>query len=148
MITHIGPGDLFQSKAQSLVVPVNTVGAMGKGIAKTFALNFPGLLEDYRRACSRGVFSTRGLYVWEGAEDRKIICFPTKRHWRFRSQLPWLDQGLARLARDFEKYGITSIAMPQIGCGEGGLDWINVYPLIVEWLEPLPIPVEIYLSPT
>lgn len=106
----------------------------------------PGLKAAYRNACGRRVFSYSGLFVWHAADGKLIVCFPTKRHWSKPSQLPWTDHGLQRLAQDYEAYGIRSIAMPMIGCGEGSLRWDDVYPLILEWLEPLELRVRICLS--
>jgi O-acetyl-ADP-ribose deacetylase (regulator of RNase III) len=147
MIEQVSVQDIFTSACQALVVPVNVVGTMGKGLARAFALRYPGLEAAYRDACRRRVFSNHGLFVWEAENGKLIVCFPTKRHWANPSRLHWIDEGLKRLARDFEKYQIRSIAMPMIGCGEGRLRWEDVYPLIVEWLEPVELRVRICLSP-
>jgi O-acetyl-ADP-ribose deacetylase (regulator of RNase III) len=66
-----------------------------------------------------------------------IVCFPTTRHWANPSKLVWIDQGLQRLAKDYRSYGIESVAIPMIGCGESNLHWDDVYPLIVEWLDSI-----------
>ncbi|SAL81756.1 Macro domain protein [Caballeronia terrestris] len=146
MIEQVAVQDIFSSACQALVVPVNVVGTMGKGLAKAFALRYPGLEAAYWDACRRRVFSTRGLFVWEAENQKLIVCFPTKRHWRHPSRLTWIDQGLAQLARGYESDDIRSIAILMIGCGEGGLQCDDVYPLIVEWLEPLDLRVRICLS--
>lgn len=138
-------GDILDSHAQTLVTTVNTAGVMGKGLAKAFKERYPGLYAGYKRACETNLFLKEGLYVHEVDGTRKIVCFPTKRHWRFPSKLEWIDEGLRKLAEGVEKYGITSLAIPALGCGEGKLDWEAVYPLIREHLDPLEIPVAVYL---
>ena len=137
-------GDLFQSTAQTLVVPVNTVGTLGCGLAKAFDLRFDGLLAAYKKACWNGTFATRGLFVFNVSEERKVLCFPTKRHWSQPSKLSWLDHSLGKLATDYESYGITSLAIPALGCGYGQLKWETVLPLIKEHLDSLTIDIEVY----
>lgn len=147
MIKDIQVRDIFTSPCQTLVVPVNTVGTMGKGLAKSFAQRYPGLEKAYKQGCYNHVFSTKGLLSVGIGEGKRILCFPTKHHWRNPSRLPWIDLGLMKLAQHYEQLKIESIAFPMLGCGEGGLTWNNVYPLIVEWMDPLPIDVHICLSP-
>jgi O-acetyl-ADP-ribose deacetylase (regulator of RNase III) len=147
MIVSIEVRDIFTSPAQTLVCPVNTVGTMGKGLAKSFAKRYPGLEKVYQQACYNYLFSTKGLLSVGVGDDRRVLCFPTKHHWRNPSRLPWIDMGLKKLNENYENLKIESIAFPMIGCGEGMLEWDNVYPLIVEWLDPLPLPVHICLSP-
>ena len=48
-------GDIFESKAQTLVNTVNTVGVMGKGVALAFKEHFPDMYEDYRKRCESGL---------------------------------------------------------------------------------------------
>jgi O-acetyl-ADP-ribose deacetylase (regulator of RNase III) len=147
MIKDIEVRDIFTSPAQTLVCPVNTVGTMGKGLAKTFKLRYPGLEKLYQQGCYNHVFSTKGLLSVGVGEGKRVLCFPTKHHWRNPSRLPWIDLGLKKLAEHYEQLKIESIAFPMIGCGEGKLLWTDVFPLIMEWLDPLPIPVYICLSP-
>lgn len=138
-------GDILQSKAQSLVCPVNTVGAMGKGLALAFRDTFPSVYPAYQLACKTAVFTNEGLFVHTLADGRKIVCLPTKRHWRYPSRIRWIEEGLYRLANGIERWGITSLAVPAIGCGEGHLQWEHVRPLIVRYLEPIETPVALYL---
>jgi O-acetyl-ADP-ribose deacetylase (regulator of RNase III) len=146
MIEQCEVQDIFTSACQTLVCPVNTVGTMGKGLAKSFKLKYPGLEVAYQHACRNYVFATKGLYVVGVGGDKQVLCFPTKHHWRNPSKLVWIDNGLRKLAEHWQDMGITSLALPMIGCGEGGLNWLDVYPLILEWLDPIELPVRIYLS--
>jgi O-acetyl-ADP-ribose deacetylase (regulator of RNase III) len=142
-------GDIFASSAQTLVCPVNTVGAMGAGLALAFKHRFPGLEDAYQMACYKDVFKREGILIYNVTDNthviRKILCMPTKRHWRLRSKLEWIDEALQIIAKDYKACGIESLAIPAVGCGNGKLDWHNVYNLIHMRLGPIPLPVDIYL---
>jgi hypothetical protein len=75
---------------------------------------------------------------------RLIINFPTKDHWRSPSRLAEIERGLDYLVDYSAEWGITSIALPPLGCGNGGLEWSEVGPLIYRKLHRLPIDVEVY----
>lgn len=143
MIVFERPGDIFESELQSLVCPVNTVGTMGKGLAKAFKERFGGLDWMYQQACRRGLFKA-GFVVWSGDAVYKVVCVPTKRHWRNPSKLEWIDHALRQLAAHYHLHGIKSLAMPAIGCGEGQLSWPAVRGLIYEHFAEHPLPVGIY----
>jgi O-acetyl-ADP-ribose deacetylase (regulator of RNase III) len=147
MIKTVEVRDIFTAPAQTLVCPVNMVGTMGKGLAKAFKLRYPGLDQAYQIACKNHVFDYQGLSMVGVGNGQYTLLFATKYHWRRPSPLELIESGLTRLAQRYEELGITSLAMPMIGCGEGGLRWEYVYPLIMQHLDPLPIPVHICLSP-
>ncbi|GAB3977395.1 hypothetical protein GCM10029978_066990 [Actinoallomurus acanthiterrae] len=137
-------GDLLQDDAQALVNTVNTVGVMGRGLAAQVKDAYPSVFAEYVAACRTGnVQPGRILPVQIGA-DRWILNFPTKRHWRNRSRLTDIEAGLEDLIRVVRELQISSIAIPPLGCGLGGLDWAIVRPLIVERLAPLDLDVRLY----
>jgi O-acetyl-ADP-ribose deacetylase (regulator of RNase III) len=112
---------------------VNTVGVMGKGLALQFKRAYPAMFRAYARAAQSGELEVGRMQVWETGElqgPRYIINFPTKRHWRQGSRLVDIEQGLADLVRVVRALGIRSVAVPPLGCGNGGLDWVHVEPLI------------------
>lgn len=147
MIIYDEPRNLLEVTEQTLVNPVNTEGVMGAGLALAFRDKFPGLFQEYREACQADVFSKHGLFVFDVDVSRKILCLPTKRQWRHPSRLEWIEEGLWRLANDYERYGITSLAIPEVGCGRGQLSWADVRPLIYQYLDPVALPVGICLNP-
>ncbi len=127
-------GNLLESGTDAVVNTVNTVGIMGKGIALMFKEAFPANFREYEAACKRGAVRTGGMFVTErpsmlGA-PRWIINFPTKQHWRGKARLEWIKAGLDDLRRVIRGKNIHSIALPPLGCGNGGLDWRVVRPLI------------------
>ncbi len=122
-------GDLLSAEADALVNTVNTVGVMGKGIALQFKKAWPAMFRDYQAASKRGEIIPGRVHVWETGSlsgPRFIINFPTKRHWRAPSKLADIEAGLAHLADVIRARGITSIAIPPLGCGNGGLAWKDV----------------------
>jgi O-acetyl-ADP-ribose deacetylase (regulator of RNase III)/uncharacterized protein YwgA len=137
-------GDMFDSDAQTLVNTVNCVGVMGKGVALKFKERFPEMFADYARRCERKAVKLGEPYLYEDGPGVKILNFPTKGHWRSASRLSDIDSGLTFLADNYEAWGITSISMPPLGCGNGGLEWAEVGPLIYQKLSSLPIDIEVY----
>ena len=133
-------GNLLEADADALVNTVNTEGVMGKGLALQFKARFPEMFEEYRRACQAGEVRPGRMHIverWEMFRPRYIINFPTKRQWRFPSRMADIESGLRALAGDIERLDIRSIAIPPLGCGNGGLDWDQVFPKIQRALAPL-----------
>ncbi len=145
-------GNLLEADAEALVNTVNTVGVMGKGIALMFKEHFPENFFLYKEACKKQeivigrVFATERRDVTGG--PRWIINFPTKEHWRSPSKLEWIRAGLNDLRRFIEEHSITSIALPPLGSGNGGLDWQDVRPLIERSLDSLSDVAIIVYEPT
>ena len=128
-----GIGNLLTADVDALVNTVNTVGIMGKGIALQFKRAYPANYEAYRAACERGEVRLGEMFVFDIAAKeppRYIINFPTKRHWRSSSRIGDIEAGLDDLVRVVGERGIRSIAIPALGCGNGGLGWAQVRPLI------------------
>ena len=131
-------GNLLEAEVEAVVNTVNTVGIMGKGIALMFKDRFPRNFEAYVRACAAGQVRLGEMYVTENKElfgPRWIINFPTKTHWRVKTKIEWIEEGLKDLVRTIVERNIHSIAIPPLGCGNGGLDWREVGPLIASALQ-------------
>ena len=137
-------GDLLKSDAQTLVNTVNCVGVMGKGIALAFKRKFPDMFEDYERRCARGEVRLGRPYLYKGHAGPWILNFPTKDHWRAVSRLSDIVAGLKYLEMHYKLWGITSLAVPPLGCGSGQLDWAVVGPTLYRYLNELDIPVALY----
>jgi O-acetyl-ADP-ribose deacetylase (regulator of RNase III) len=143
MITYV-KGSLFESPAKILVNTVNTVGVMGKGIAKTFKEVYPEMFVQYQQLCEDKKLQVGKLWLFK-TEHKWILNFPTKVHWRQPSKAEYIEQGLQKFVSMFSDMGITNVAFPQLGCGNGELDWKNVVqPLMVKYLGPLPIDIFVY----
>jgi O-acetyl-ADP-ribose deacetylase (regulator of RNase III) len=137
-------GDLFESEAQTLVNTVNCVGVMGKGIAAEFKRRFPDMFADYQARCSRGEVQLGRPYLFPTLFPPHILNFPTKGDWRAATRLVDIIEGLDYLFQHYEEWGITSLAVPPLGCGHGGLDWSIVGPTLYRELLRFDIPVKLY----
>lgn len=133
-------GDILDSRAEALVNTVNCVGVMGRGIALQFKNAFPDNFKAYAAACRRDEVQPGLMFVYDTGQltgPRWIINFPTKRHWRGKSRIEDIRDGLAALAREIRQRGIRSVAVPPLGAGLGGLEWRRVRALIEEHLAEL-----------
>ena len=137
-------GDMFASDMQSIVNTVNCVGIMGKGIAQIFKKEYPPMFEDYADRCARGEVRLGEPYHYKDLTGVSIVNFPTKGHWRAATRLDDVEAGLDYFVKHFRAWGITSVAFPPLGCGNGGLEWATVGPLMYSKLKGLGIPVELY----
>lgn len=137
-------GDMFESKAQTLVNTVNTVGVMGKGIALEFKKRFPDMFEDYLARCRAGQVKLGEPYLFRRAGGPWIINFPTKEHWRSVSRISDIARGLQFLLLHYHEWGVQSLAVPPLGCGSGQLDWRVIGPTLYRYLKRFEIPVELY----
>lgn len=149
---EIEGGDLLLDDADALVNTVNCVGVMGAGVAKAFKERYPLMFSTYRRRCAAGSVRTGTMDVWANpghpanrivddapaqaprtpvlANPRLVVNFPTKQHWRDPSRIEWVVEGLVDLTLVVNAHRITSIAIPPLGCGLGGLDWRRVRPMV------------------
>jgi O-acetyl-ADP-ribose deacetylase (regulator of RNase III) len=134
-------GNLLRAPVDALVNTVNCVGVMGKGIALQFKQAYPAMFEAYAKAAKGKAIVPGRMFVYETGSlvgPRLVINFPTKRHWKGNSRLEDIDAGLVDLVRVIEAREIRSIAIPPLGAGNGGLDWLVVRPRIAAALESLP----------
>lgn len=151
-------GDIFASPCRVLVNPVNCVGVSGKGLAKEFKKRFPLSVKAYEkdiRDASNGRSGACG--IWPGSpteyeiieNDKIVMFFATKLHWKDKSELQHIDEGLDALVGHCEAYPdrYPSIAIPGLGCGLGQLAWSAVLPLLIdatECMNNFGVDVEIY----
>jgi O-acetyl-ADP-ribose deacetylase (regulator of RNase III) len=140
-------GNLLDADTQALVNTVNTVGVMGKGIALQFKHAFPENYKRYVAACKAGELEPGKLLITTEHTvqgDRVVINFPTKTEYYRKSSYGYIDAGLRTLARELVALGLTSVAVPPLGCGHGGLQWARVRAMIEQHLGALPLRVVVY----
>jgi|SRR5215469_9100696 len=141
-------GNLLDSDAEAFVNTVNSVGVMGKGIALQFKQAFPGNYAAYAAACKRGEVEPGRMFVFHTNtlhNPRFIINFPTKRHWKGKSRMKDIESGLQSLIEIIRRENIHSVAVPPLGCGNGGLDWDEVRPRIEQAFAAVPnVDVQLY----
>ncbi len=150
MTVTITKGDLLEQKVDAIVNTVNCVGVMGKGIALQFKRKWPSNFRDYQAACKSKLITPGRMFVHDAGalakQPRYIINFPTKIHWKGKSQIQFIDAGLEDLVRQIQALDIRSIAIPPLGCGNGGLGWSEVRPRIERALAAVPA-VDVRLFP-
>jgi len=150
MITY-RQGNLLDANVEAVVNTVNTVGVMGKGIALMFKERYPENFRAYEAACKAGEVQVGRMFVTATGElngPRWVINFPTKQHWRDPSRREWVEEGLEDLVQVVREKGIRSLALPPLGCGNGGLDWREVRTLIEAAAAKLPGAEVIAYEPT
>ncbi len=140
-------GNLLEARADALVNTVNTVGVMGKGIALMFKERFAENFRQYSAACRAGQVRIGKVFVTDVREldgPRWIINFPTKQHWRAPSRMEWIVEGLEDLRRFLLANEVKSVAIPPLGSGNGGLEWVDVRAQIEAILGELDIDILVF----
>ncbi len=140
-------GNILSAGTEAIVNTVNTYGVMGKGIALAFKKSFPSNYQYYRRSFEKGELEIGRMNVYKTGllSPTFIINFPTKKHWRYKSKIEYISLGLNDLVKVIENNDIKSIAIPPLGCGNGGLDWSRVKELIMRKLDHLKESIEIII---
>ena len=135
-------GNIFDSKAEVIVNPVNCVGVMGAGLALVFKKKYPEMFRRYNNHCKNGRIKLGKVFLMCG--NKRILLFPTKSHWAERTYVKNIESGLDDFVQKYKRWEIKSIAFPALGCGCGGAKWELVKEVIVEKLKNLDVLVEIY----
>ena len=156
-------GDMFFSQMQTFTISVNTVGVMGKGLASRAKYQFPDVYVLYQDLCRQKKLKMGVPYLYKRennfekslSEDTKFVItengrrwfllFPTKNHWREKSPGDGIERGLSWLVENYKSLNISSIALPALGCGLGGLDWKDIGPLMCQYLSQTDLKSSIYL---
>jgi O-acetyl-ADP-ribose deacetylase (regulator of RNase III) len=144
MIKLISNGNIFESKCEAWVNPVNCIGVMGAGLALAFKRKFPQMFKEYKQVCKKKKLIPGLVHVWQGKNPKYIINFPTKDDLS-PSKLIYISTGLITLVKEVKDRDIKSIAIPALGSGLGGLNWKNVKYYLDLFSEDLPeVIVEVY----
>lgn len=135
---------MFDEPTEAIVNTVNCVGVMGKGVALEFKHRWPENFKAYKRVCADKALSPGEMFIFDNNDfldsekHRFLINFPTKQHWRSQSKIEYVKDGLVDFVNQIRRLGIKSVALPPLGCGNGGLEWSDVRPLIEEAVSVLP----------
>lgn len=141
MIT-IKTGNIFDSTADVLVNPVNCVGVMGAGLALAFKNKYPDMFAYYHDLCKGHNLFLGYPAIYNGTP--RVLLFPTKGHWREKSEMVNIEHGLEFFAKNAENWNVQSVAFPLLGAGLGGLSKNDVLRVMCDRLAVLDIPIEIY----
>lgn len=138
-------GNIFNTKAQTIVNTINCVGVMGKGIALVFKLRYPNMFNLYKQHCQNKLIGIGKLWLYKGEKEQPwVLNFPTKYHWKYPSKIEYLEKGLEKFINTYESKGITSIAFPLLGTHNGGLEKEIVFNIMKSYLTQCKISIEIY----
>lgn len=103
---------------------------MGRGCAREARCFFPNL--DYKLGRMIREHGNRTMRL--GRYDGIDLCsLPVKHHWRENAELELIERSVTQLVEIVDKFSYERVVMPRPGCGNGGLEWSTVKPLI----EPL-----------
>ena len=136
-------GDIFESDTQTIVNTINCVGAMGKGIALEYKKRYPEMYIKYKELCNRNLIDIGKLWLHK-TNEKWILNFPTKKHWRDSSKTEYLEMGLQKFLDEYENKGITSISFPLLGANNGGLNHKVSQEIMCKYLENCKINVLIF----
>jgi O-acetyl-ADP-ribose deacetylase (regulator of RNase III) len=141
-------GDITADDADILVNTVNYYGVCGKGVALAFKTRWPSIMFDYQAACSLGFMKPGGCLLFFHPDQpwsRYWAALATKDQWQRPSRYDWIESGLVELSRLARSVNVHSIAIPPPGCGNGGLEWRLVHPMVLVALSGFDL--RIYGSP-
>ncbi|MNI27869.1 hypothetical protein D3C76_154660 [compost metagenome] len=120
MALTIVEDDLFNVPADTRVISINLVGAMGAGVARTARNTVPGLMKHYRKMYP--TIEPGNIIVYKH-EDIRYFLVPTKLDWRDPSPRGLVIHHLNKIAVLAQRHRLGRIVMPPLGCGHGGLSW-------------------------
>ena len=135
--------NIFKSGAEVLVNPVNCQGVVEKGLPLRFREAYPEMVEECSKACKKGLLKIGGCMVLP-VKDGYVANVAIRKYGKHPSQVEWVVNGVRNLRKEVEKTGAKSVAIPQIGCGLGGLEWSVMRPLVVKELDGAPF--DVWLS--
>lgn len=126
-----GDEDIFNSQCEAIINPVNCVGVMGKGLALAFKNKYPDVFTRYKNACDKKTLVIGTCQSITAHDGRVVINFPTKDDFKNPSKYSYIELGLESLNRHILKKKIKSIAIPALGCGNGGLKWNHILEIMI-----------------
>jgi len=136
-------GNIFTSSCNTLVNTVNCVGIMGAGIALEFRLRYPKMFKEYKDLCEQNKISVGNLWLYK-SNDKSILNFPTKFHWKYPSKEEYLHKGLAEFIRIYKDLNLDSVAFPLLGAQKGGIKPEKSLEIMSGYLNKVDIEIEIY----
>jgi O-acetyl-ADP-ribose deacetylase (regulator of RNase III) len=136
-------GDMFDHPADARVNTINCVAVMGKGVALAFKKRYPKMFAAYKEACRDGEIKPGGVWTYV-IDNLTVFNLATKDDWRDPSRYEWIESGMKALGREIVRTEVRIVTLPAPGCGNGGLDWQRVLPIVMEHLCPLKAMVRVF----
>ena len=146
---HAVEGDILLSKAEAIAHGVAPNDPMNQGLALSLRERYPAMHKDYHHWCHQHGAKPGDAWVWGGVGGVRIINLITQPegpgHKPGKADLHDVNYALRALKRVIAKEKFTSVALPRLATGVGGLDWADVEPLIEQQLGDLDIPIYVYI---
>lgn len=147
-------GDILLSDAQVIVHGVAPNDHFSQGLALALREAWPALYHDFRHYCHVNNPDAGGLWTWAAADGKRVVNLftqePSHGHKGAghpgRAKLEYINGALRELHKLIEKEKFTSIALPRLATGVGGLEWAEVQPLIQKHLGDVKVPVTVYTT--
>jgi O-acetyl-ADP-ribose deacetylase (regulator of RNase III) len=141
-------GSIFDTDCEHIVNTINLFGAMGKGLALEFRFRVPEMYYEYKEKCQNKELEIGRYWIYDKQNrlGKKILNFPTKNHYSHPSKIEYVMKGLEYFVENYEADGIKSVAFPLLGARNGKLDFRDVFEVLREYLDPLPIKIEVYIN--
>ncbi len=147
---HTVSGDILLTEAQTIAHGVAPNDPMNQGLALSLHEKFPAMHKDFHHWCHQHHPKPGEAWLWGGPENVRIVNLLTQEGGYEHGALPGkatvknVRNSLKALAKMVKKESLTSLALPRLATGVGGLEWDDVWPLIEEYLGNLDIPVYVY----
>lgn len=132
---------LLDQFSEVKVNTVNCVGVMGAGIAKAFKEKYPQMFFDYKKACLQKEITPGSVWFHN---KTNVLCVATKNHWKHRSEIEWIEEGIINIVDFCKTNNISSIAVPMLGCSNGGLDKKDVFSIMKKYFTETDIEYRVY----
>jgi O-acetyl-ADP-ribose deacetylase (regulator of RNase III) len=151
-VLYLVAGDILLTRAAAIAHGVGPHDNFAQGLALSLREQWPALYQDFRHYCKTQNPGAGGLWTWAGADGRRIVNLFTQDPPRSagahpgRASVKHVGHALRELHRLIEKENLTSVALPRLATGVGGLDWSVVEPLLEQHLGGLSIPVIVYTT--
>lgn len=143
-------GDILLSHAQVIAHGVAPNDHFDQGLALSLREQWPAMVKDYRHFCRAMPLKSGDTWVWSGAINKRIVNLLThealhsQHNKSGRASAENISHALSELRSLLENERFTSLALPRLATGAGGMDWQVVRPLIEHHLGELALPIYIY----
>jgi O-acetyl-ADP-ribose deacetylase (regulator of RNase III) len=143
-------GDLLLSKAHAIAHSIAPNDDFKQGLALSLREQWPSLYKDFRHYSHSHHPKEGSLWTWKGSSGPYIISLLNQEHAPGfgarpgQAQLSYVNHSLRALRVELVNLKVSSLALPKIATGVGGLDWAVIKPLIQEHLGDVPIPIYVY----
>ncbi len=147
---HTVSGDILLTEAQTIAHGVAPNDPMNQGLALSLHEKYPAMHKDFHHWCHQHHPKPGEAWLWGGPDNVRIVNLLTQEGGYGHGALPGkatvknVRNSLKALAKMVKKESLTSLALPRLATGVGGLEWDDIWPLIKEYLGDLDIPVYVY----